>query len=139
MNNSYDDIIHLPRPVSKTRPRLPLINRAAQFSPFAALAGHEDAIAETARVTDERIERDEDAKVALSEKLRIIGARIKEQPEVSITYFQPDGVKTGGRYVTAVGRVKKIREYERLIVLTDGTSIPMDEIISIESAMLRTD
>ena len=139
MNNSYDGIIHLPRPVSKTRPRMPLINRAAQFSPFAALAGHEDAIAETARVTDERIELDEDAKVALSEKLRIIGARIKEQPEVSITYFQPDGVKTGGRYVTAVGRVKKIREYERLIVLTDGTSIPMDEIISIESAMLRTD
>ena len=108
------------------------IDRAAQFSPFAALTGYEAAIKETARLTDERVELDEYMKDALSDRLQIIVGRIKEHPEITITYFQPDIKKSGGVYVTAIGTAKKIDEYERVVVMTDGISIPIDEIISID-------
>lgn len=132
MTKAYDDIIHLPHHVSKTRPHMAAIDRAAQFSPFAALTGHGAAIKETARLTDDRIELDEYMKGVLSDRLQIITDRLKEHTEIAITYFQPDTKKNGGTYVTAISTVKKIDEYERFVVMTDGSVIPIDEIINIE-------
>lgn len=138
MTKTYDDIINLPHHVSTTRPHMTAIDRAAQFSPFAALTGHDAAIKETARLTDERVELDEYTKDALSDRLQIIADRIKEQPEIAITYFQPDAKKNGGAYVTAISMVKKIDEYERVVVMTDGTVIPFDEIISIDGQIFES-
>lgn len=138
MKNSYDDIINLPRPVSKTHTQMPLIERAAQFSPFAALTGHSAAIEETARLTDLRIELDETMKHALNDKLQIIAERINEQLEIQITYFQTDEKKAGGAYITAAGTMKKIDEYERVVVMRDGTAIPVDEIVSIDGQIFDT-
>ena len=137
MKRTYDDIINLPHHISATRSHMTAIDRAAQFSPFAALTGYEAAIKETARLTDERVELDEYAKDALREKLQIITDRIKEHPEITITYFQPDAKKKGGAYVTAVGSAKKIDEYERVVVMTDGTVIPIDETISIDGQIFE--
>lgn len=138
MNGTYDDIIHLPHHVSATRPQMTASDRAAQFSPFAALTGYDAAIKETARLTDERVKLDEYMKDVLSDRLQILADRIKEHPEIVITYFQPDAKKKGGAYVTAVGTVKKIDEYERIVVMTDGTLIPIDEIISIDGQIFET-
>ena len=138
MTKTYDDIINLPHHVSATRPHMSAIDRAAQFSPFAALTGYDSAIKETARLTDERVELDEYAKNALSDRLQIIADRIKEHPEIAITYFQPDAKKSGGAYVTAVSSAKKIDEYERVVVMTDGTKIPIDEIISIDGQIFES-
>jgi hypothetical protein len=113
-------------------------DRAAQFSPFAALTGYDAAIKETARLTDERVKLDEYMKVVLSDRLQIIADRIKERPEIVITYFQPDEKKNGGAYVTAISTAKKIDEYERVVVMTDGTAIPIDEIISIDGKIFET-
>ena len=132
MTGEYDDIIHLPRPISKTHAPMSSMERAAQFSPFAALTGYDAAIKETARLTDEKIELDEYAKDALNERLQILVPRIKEHPEIAITYFQPDAKKNGGAYVTAIGAVKKIDEYERFVVMTDGTGIFIEDIIRID-------
>ena len=138
MTKAYDDIINLPHHVSTTRPRMIAIDRAAQFSPFAALTGYDSAIKETARLTDERVELDEYVKDTLSDRLQIIADRIKEHPEIAITYFQPDAKKNGGAYVTDVSSAKKIDEYERVIVMTDGTQIPIDEIISIDGQIFES-
>jgi hypothetical protein len=117
---------------------MPAIDRAAQFSPFAALTGHDAAIKETARLTDERVELDESMKAALNDRLLMIAERIKEQPEIAITYFQPDEKKSGGAYVTAAGIAKKIDEYDRVVLMTDSTEIPIDEIISIDGEIFET-
>ena len=132
MINPYDDIISLPRHVSTTRPQMPVLNRAAQFSPFAALTGYEAAIKEVARLTDQRVELDEYMKGALSDSLHVIANRINDQPEIEVTYFQPDSKKEGGTYVTAIGTAKKVDEYERVVIMTDGTAIPIVEIIRID-------
>ena len=138
MTNEYDDIINLPRPVSKTRPRMKIIDRAAQFSHFAALTGYDAAVKETARLTDRRIELSEYMKIVLNDRLQIIADRIKERPEVAITYFEPDKRKKGGAYITANGTVKKIDEYNRTVIMTDGTLIPIDEIISIDGQIFES-
>ena len=138
MKGTYDDIINLPRHVSTTRPPMAAIARAAQFSPFAALTGYDAAIKETARLTDERVELDESSTNALSDRLQIIAERIAQQPEIAITYFQPDIMKSGGSYVTAASAAKKIDEYKRIIVMTNGTTIPIDEIVGIEGAIFET-
>lgn len=132
MTKTYDDIIHLPHHVSTTHPHMAAIDRAAQFSPFAALTGYDAAIKETARLTDKRVELDEAMKEALSNKLQMVADRLKERPEIAITYFQPDGKKNGGAYVTVINTVKKIDVYERIVVMTDGKVIPVDEIVSID-------
>ncbi|MBN7772644.1 hypothetical protein [Clostridium aminobutyricum] len=132
MTNTYDDMIHLPHHVSAKHPHMAVSDRAAQFSPFAALTGYGAAIKETARLTDGRVEMDETMKEVLSDKLRIILARIKEHPQITITYFQPDEKKNGGSYVTATGTVKKIDEYERIVVMNGDIEIPIDEISSID-------
>ena len=128
----YDDIIHLPRPVSKTHPPMPRAERAAQFSSFAALTGYEDAVAETARLTEARTELDRDALEALAAALRALAADAAEGPEAEIRCFVPDERKAGGRYETLRGRVKKIDEYAALLVLADGKKIPLGDIVSIE-------
>ncbi|MBA4700555.1 MAG: hypothetical protein H2212_14120 [Ruminococcus sp.] len=138
MTKAYDDIIHLPHHVSATHPPMAVIDRAAQFSPFAALTGYEAAIKETARLTDEKVELDEYMKDALNDRLQIIADRLKEHPEIVITYFQPDVKKNGGAYVTVSGRAKKIDEYKRVVVMSDGAVVPVDEIISIEGQIFET-
>ena len=137
MKSNYDDIINLPHHVSSTRPQMSMLDRAAQFSPFAALTGYDDAIKETGRLTDEKIEMDEDRKAALDMKQAYLIEMIDEQPEISITYFLPDTKKSGGAYVTVTGNLKRFDEYERLLILTDGKKIPMDDIADIESDLFR--
>ena len=138
MTGAYDDIIDLPHHVSTTQPHMTAIGRAAQFSPFAALTGYDSAIKETARLTDERVELSEYMKDALSYRLQIIAERIKEHPEIVITYFQPDSKKNGGAYVTAVSSAKKIDKYERIVFMTDGTAIPIEEIIGIDGQIFES-
>lgn len=129
---SYDDIINLPRPVSKTRPQMPISKRAAQFAPFAALTGHDTAIKETARLTQQRITLDEYMAEAVNNQLRIILEKLEDQPRIAVTYFQPDPKKDGGSYVTVTGIAVKIDQYKRLMIMNDGTVIPIPEIISID-------
>lgn len=134
----YDDIIHLPHHVSAAHPPMPAADRAAQFSPFAALTGHDAAIKETARLTNELAELDESAKAALDHKLRIVQGRLAEQPEITVTYFRPDHHKSGGSYITVTGKVKKIDVYGHILVMTDGLRIPIDVIYEIEGESIFT-
>ena len=133
MSGPYDDIIHLSHPTSKNRPRMSIHDRAAQFSPFAALSGHAAAIAETARLTDRKLELDEDTKAELDRRQAILLEHISERPEVTVTWFRPDERKSGGAYITTTGRLKKIDEIERVLVLTDGARIPLEDVAGLES------
>ena len=133
MTGSYNDIIHLPHPNSAKHPRMPIQDRAAIFSPFAALSGHSAAIAETARLTDRRMELDEDTKAELDRRQAVLLEHISEQPEITVTWFQPDERKDGGVYLTATGRLKKLDAIQRVLALTDGTKIPLDDVAEIES------
>ena len=128
----YDDILSLPHPVSKTHPPMPRAERAAQFSSFAALTGYEEIVAESARLTEARAERDRDALEALDAALRAVASEIDARPEVELRYFVPDKKKAGGRYETLRGRVKKIDEQASLLLLEDGKKIPLGDIASIE-------
>lgn len=132
MSGKYDDIIHLPHHVSPTHPQMPLSDRAAQFSPFAALTGYEAAIRETERLTTEKVELDEEAKAALDEKLRLLAEHLPERPMVSITYFQPDERKDGGEYLTVTGSVKKIDGDTRAVVMMTGERIFIEDILEVE-------
>lgn len=127
---AYDDIINLPHPTSPRHPRMRMIDRAAQFSPFQALSGFGSAIRETARVTGERVELTEDEKAVLDEKLRYL---CETGGEAIFTYFLPDGKKEGGAYVAAIGTVKKIDPLEGCVILTDRTAIPIEDILEIEA------
>ena len=135
MNRKYNEIMWLPHHVSKTRPQMPMSDRAAQFAPFAALTGYDAAIKETGRLTDERIELDVEALSALDMKYQLLMEALDEAPEVTITYFRPDERKAGGKYVSAVGAVKKIDDFERRITMQDGAKIPMDDVLSIEGEL----
>ena len=135
MNGKYDEIMGLPHHVSKTRPQMPMSDRAAQFAPFAALTGYDAAIKETGRLTDERIELDVEALSALDMKYQLLMEALDEAPDVTITYFRPDERKAGGKYVSAVGAVKKIDDFERRITMQDGAKIPMDDVLSIEGEL----
>lgn len=130
--HKYDDIINLPRPVSKRHAPMSNIDRAAQFSPFAALTGFDGTIQETARLTDGQAELDESSKAELNEKLQLILESIDTQPQVTITYFQNDERKSGGAYISVTGRVKKIDPYSRCVVMTDGSTVSIDRICDIE-------
>lgn len=129
--SNYDDIIHLPHYVSKTRPQMSMIERAAQFSPFAALSGYDAAIAETRRLTDEKIVLDDEELVILNMRLQIIQEKLCDNPHVTFTYFKPDERKVGGAYVKTAGVVKKIDDIGRLVVMRDGKKIPIEDIIDI--------
>ncbi len=128
----YDDIINLPRPVSRKRSPMSNYDRAAQFSPFAALTGYDAVIAETGRLTDTQIELDEGGKALLDEKLQVIRESLSEQPAVKLTVFYPDSRKVGGAYETVTGNVKKIDPVTRVLVLTGGEVIPIDRIYGME-------
>lgn len=136
-NHRYDDIINLPNPTSKKHPRMSLSDRAAQFSPFAALTGHEAAIKETARQTDEKLMLSDEVIAELNEKLNLISETIGMQQLVRITYFVPDNKKAGGAYISYSGCVKKIDEYEHTVVMEDRTVIPIEQISDIEGEMFR--
>lgn len=138
MTDKYDDIINLPRHVSKKRPPMPIKDRAAQFSPFAALTGHDAEVKETARITEKRIELDQYMKEKLNHKLQILVDKVKEEPKINITYFEPDDKKDGGAYITITDTVKRIDEYERNILMKDGGVIPIDEILNVEGKIFKT-
>ena len=130
----YDDIIDLPRPKSKHEP-MPMSDRAAQFSPFAALTGYGDAIDETARLTDHRIELSEEERTELDYKQQYLSTL--DSPTVTVTYFVPDERKTGGAYVTHTGVLKRVDEVERMVVFKDGLRVPLDEVMDIKCEQLR--
>ena len=132
--HEYDDIINLPHHQSLTRPHMTNHDRAAQFSPFAALTGHEDAVKETARLTEGKLQLDEDAKAALDEKLRFLLESGNRQ-QATITYFEPDNKKAGGAYLSVTGCIKRINGIERIITMEDGTVIPMDDILDIRGSL----
>ena len=135
MTGPYDDIIHLPHHVSDKHPRMPIADRAAQFMPFRALSGYEDAVLETARQTEDWIDQDEGVKGNLDRKLRIIAEHLTDQPEITVTYFQPDKCKAGGAYATITGYVKKLDSFERVMVMRGGERIPIDSIYEIQGAI----
>lgn len=131
--NKYDEIINLPHHVSKTRPCMPMSDRAAQFAPFAALTGYDSAIRETGRQTDAKAELDEDALRMLDIEYQHLLNTLNKKPKVNITYFKPDEKKSGGKYISISGIVKKIDEFKHVITMHDGTSIPIDNIIHLDT------
>ena len=133
ISHKYDDIINLPHHVSKKHPQMSLHDRAAQFSPFAALTGHKAAINETARLTDEKQILSEDVIAKLNEQLNLIKENIGTNQTVTITYFVPDDKKSGGAYISHTGVVKKIDEYNHTVILTDKTVIPIEQISEMQS------
>ena len=138
MKSQYDDIITLPHHISATRPQMSMKDRAAQFSPFAALTGYDTAVKETARLTDEKIELDEAALDILNRKFQMLKDQLKEENEITITFFQPDEKKSGGAYVTVTGALKKMDDFERQIVMLNGVKIPMDDVLDIEGELFAT-
>ena len=131
---TYDDIIHLPHHVSKTHPHMPIADRAAQFSPFAALTGHHEAIKEAGRMTSQKISLDENAKSILDQKLQMILERHSQ--EITLTYFLPDPQKDGGAYIDYTGVIKKADTQKRLLIMEDHTAIPIDDIIDLRGQLL---
>ena len=135
----YGDMFDLPHHTSAKHPPMPVADRAAQFSPFAALTGHADRLRETARLTDRQIIPDEERAAALDRRLRALLHCLPQQPQVEITYFVPDESKSGGRYVTARGRLKKATEHPCRLILTDGTTIEAAQILALQSPLLPED
>lgn len=131
-NDKYKDIIALPHPTSKHHTQMPMTDRAAQFSPFAALTGHSEVIKETARLTDERIILDESKIAELDHKLQMLAERISENPEISVTFFREDSLKEGGAYVSKVGRVKGIDRYKQALIMMDGEEIEFGDVVEME-------
>lgn len=133
MSGKYDDMLDLLHPDPQTHPRMPMRNRAAQFSAFAALTGHDAAIAETRRLTDQRIDLDENEIAQLDEKLRLLEEQIEEHLTVSITYFQPDARKDGGSYQTATGIIKRIDRIKGVIIFLDRREVSICEIVEVSA------
>lgn len=131
----YEDIVNLPPHISKKHSQPTMLERAARFAPFAAITGYEEMVLEEARVTEERIELDESTLAMLNEKLNIIHDSLDSEPVIQITYFEPDKKKSGGAYISVTGMVKRIDEYERLVIMSDGKKIRIDEIFGLESRL----
>ena len=132
ISHQYDDIIDMPHHISEKHPQMPLIDRAAQFSPFAALTGYDAAIVETARLTDYKRELTEERKQEINLQLSALQARIKTDPAIMVVYYEADARKEGGAYKTMTGSVKKIDPLAGILELTDGTAIPFNDIFSLE-------
>lgn len=128
----YDDILNMPHHVSGTRPHMSMHDRAAQFSPFAALVGYDDAVKETARLTNEKLELTADKITDLNQKIAFLTENADKRPEITIEYFIPDEKKTGGKYVTLSGNFRRIDEYNHNMVFASGDEIPLNDIFSIE-------
>ncbi|MBQ3675986.1 MAG: hypothetical protein II926_01270 [Bacteroidales bacterium] len=135
MSGKYDDIINLPHHVSETHPQMSMRNRAAQFSPFAALSGHSDAIHQTARYTDDFQGVDESNVEALNQKIAMILDKINEHPQITVTYFKPDEKKEGGSYTLKTGNIKRVDDYEHVLQFTDNEEIPIQSIFNIDGEM----
>ena len=131
MTGPYDDIIDLPRPVSRKHPPMPMMKRAAQFLPFAALTGFEGEIAEAARLTETAPELSEDALAALDEQLSLLRQLLPDQPQVTVTRFLPDERKAGGHFETLTGQVRRLDEAGRTLRFTDGTTIDLDTVVEL--------
>ena len=136
--NNYDDIINLPHHQSKVRPQMPLYSRAAQFSPFSALTGYEDAIEETARLTENKHTLSDEETDMLNRKMVLLKDKISERPTISIRYFIPDELKDGGSYSTISGKLRAIDSFNRLVILHDGTTIPFDDIEDISGDVFNS-
>ncbi len=128
----YSKIIHLPHHQSATRKRMSNYDRAAQFAPFAALTGHDEAIKETARLTDDYMEMGEDRLGELSAKIQLLIDELSEQPEITVVYFIPDERKSGGSYAEKTGTVRLVEEYERKLVFYDGDKIDIDRVVDFK-------
>ncbi|MBQ8983055.1 MAG: hypothetical protein IJ079_05640 [Lachnospiraceae bacterium] len=137
--HKYDDIIHLPHHVSSKRPHMSLADRAAQFSPFAALTGFEEAVNETARLTEQCIELEDEQIETINRILIYISRHLKEHPEATITFFQPDTKKAGGSYNTITGIVKAIDQSKQIIHLEGDQSLFFHQILNIDSPILPSD
>lgn len=135
--NEYDDIINLPHHVSKSHPQMSMMNRAAQFAPFAALTGHSAAIEETARLTDEQRELADEDSDALNQKIAYLRETINEHPTITITYFEPDKKKAGGAYKSIEGQLQNIDDYNQAIVLKNGEVILLKSILDIQCTDLE--
>ena len=133
----YDDLLNLPHHVSVTHPHMSLYDRAAQFAPFKALTGYEDEVEETARLTDARVDLDEDKIEQLDARLRLLEEHLSESPPVSITFFRPDDRKDGGRYETVSEEVRKIDHIQRNILLRSGQSIAIDNVYDINGDLFN--
>ena len=136
-NHEYDDIIDLEHHKSKKHPPMSLYARSAQFAPFAALTGYEEAVTETARDVTKRIDIDEELKNILDSKIQILLEKIKNKPEIVFTYFIPDLTKDGGKYINVTGVIKKIDLFNQNIILEDKTEIPINEIIDISGEIFK--
>ena len=139
MKNNYDDIINTPRWNPKKHPRMPMESRNAQFAPFAALTGYEDAVKETARLTDRRIEIDDGLKQVLNNKLQYVLENSNINPIVEITYFLPDDIKKGGRYIEKIGQIKKVDNIEGFIIFKDKEKIRIDDVINITGEIFKAE
>lgn len=139
MSGKYDDILYLPHHVSPTRQRMTMAERAAQFSPFAALVGYGEAIRETGRAVGQQMELSEEEKAVLDQKQQIILAALEqgEEPEVTVTYFQPDRKKDGGEYVSYTGSIKKYKEIENTLVFGGGKEIPLNGIVDLTGTVFQ--
>lgn len=137
-DKNYDDIINLPCPTSKRHPRMSMIDRAAQFAPFAALTGYDDAICETGRLTGTKLDLSDETKERIDIKINYLIDNMEENPEVTITYFVPDKKKAGGEYVTIIDTIKKIDQYEHILIMESGVKISLFEILSIESEFFNS-
>ena len=133
----YDDIIHLPHPEPSTHPRMTMENRAAQFSPFAALTGYDEATREEARLTDEKKELSNDMIEMLDARLAVLEQHLKEHPSITVTYFHQDEKKSGGRYITVSGNLKNLDGVKHTLHMTDNTKIPIEDIRLIECDLFR--
>ena len=132
-NDQYEDMLHLSRPVSAGRKRMSMIDRAAQFSPFAALVGYDDVIEETARLTESHIFLDESQQELLDRKQQYLLPFLSQMPEITVTYFLPDPQKAGGQYITITGQLKAILPHEKALILVDGTILSTQDIIELDS------
>ena len=135
--HNYDDIINMPRHISSKHPQMKIIDRAAQFAPFAALTGHKESINEASRITDSKKELDENQKEILNNKLNYILLNLDKLLEIKITYFQADLKKSGGKYVTVLASIKKIDEYNKVLVLNNGKKIKIDDLYWLEWEFAR--
>ena len=137
--NRYDNMLSIPRPV-QSKP-MPIANRAAQFSPFAALTGYEEKLHEKSRITDKKIELTDEEKLILNQKLAFLNNKVNELPYIDILYFQPDkndssdSKKTSGKYISFSGNLKKIKQFEKTILFTDSKEIEIEQIMSIEGSI----
>lgn len=135
--SKYDDILHLPHHVSRKHRQMAMIDRAAQFSPFAALTGYDAAIRETGRRTDTFVELEEDDKAVLDARLQVLQCHLSQRPVITITFFCPDAIKEGGSYECITGVVRRIDAHRRLLIMTDGAELSLDRIRGMEGEIFE--